>query len=319
MKTIEILVSEISNLTKATTLMEEKISELEGELSSLKGLTSENGATVKKLEKKFDREIKSEDFCMDDSRGTHYKDFKENEMQYKLEKPREEDTQMDAPPVEDMDQDFQFDGQFDLEENSNPEHKKFLKKCFQEKIGIPMNQARSINIFNFDETLIAKGFDRVVTTWQGMFWEHSREDICCRNLTRVEYPMEGVERWRANGVILFKLTKPDIRIYPRAHRLAVNPPKGFTGNCNPLTVGKWYSHVYQTKVQINKEPKTIQSRVMAKELKKICGNAYRPRRYDLEPKTKKNVVNQTGRMREVNHNHLLTFNPCHSYKLCHHI
>ena len=42
----------------------------------------------------------------------------------------------------------------------------------------------------------------------------------------------------------------------------------------------WYSHVYQTKVQVDKDLKTLHSKKIAQELKSMCGNAYRPRKFD---------------------------------------
>ena len=163
-----------------------------------------------------------------------------------------------------------------------PNNIDFLNTSFQEQIGVPMNEPQSMNIFNFDETLIAKGYDRVVTTWQGMFWENSREDICFKNVRKVEYTAEGFEGWKAKWVNVFRLTKPNRRTKPRAHRFAVIPPNGFQGRCNPLKVGKFYTHVYQTKVQVGREMRTLHSKRMAKELKILCGNAYHPRKYDLE-------------------------------------
>ena len=79
-----------------------------------------------------------------------------------------------------------------------------------------------------------------------------------------------------------RLTKPDRRAKPRAHRFAVIPPNGFQGKCNPLKVGEFYTHVYQTKVQVRREMRTLHSKRMTKELKILCGNAYHPRKYDLE-------------------------------------
>ena len=82
--------------------------------------------------------------------------------------------------------------------------------------------------------LIAKGFQRVVITWQGMYWEHSKDDICFRNLNKVEYTEDGFECWKTDGVQIFRVTKPIKRNKPRAHRFAVNPPKSFVGCSNPL-------------------------------------------------------------------------------------
>ena len=117
-----------------------------------------------------------------------------------------------------------------------------------------------------------------------MFWEHYKDDICFGNLSKIEFTVDGIEGWRANGVSVFRHTKPDKQTKPRAHRFAVNPPVGFVGSCNPLRVGKWYSHLYQTKVQVKKELKTLHSRQMAMELKRICGHNYCPRKYDIGTK-----------------------------------
>ena len=58
----------------------------------------------------------------------------------------------------------------------------------------------------------------------------------------------------------------------------------------------WYSHVYQTKIQVNKDLKTLHSKRIAQELKRLCGNAYRPRKFDLE-------------VRGVNTNNILNLPP----------
>ena len=105
--------------------------------------------------------------------------------------------------------------------------------------------------------------------------------------------MEGFEGWKAKGASVFRLTKPDRRGKPRAHRFAVYPPNGFRGRCNPLKVGKFYTHVYQTKVQVGRELRTLHSKRMAKELQSLCGNSYHPRKFDLEEF--KSPVNSSGR------------------------
>ena len=51
------------------------------------------------------------------------------------------------------------------------DHLEFLKSCFEEQIGIPFYQAQSKKIYNFDDVLIAKGFNKAVVTWQGLFCE----------------------------------------------------------------------------------------------------------------------------------------------------
>ena len=201
-------------------------------------------------------------------------------------------------PVEELNNDVEMKEEPNTSDNNIPPNFSYLTKRFKEQIGVPMNRPMSMNIFNFDETLIAKGFDRVVTTWQGMFWEHSKEDICFRNLSKVVYSVDGVEGWRANGVSVFRLTQPDRRSRPRAHRFAVNPPAGFNGKCNPLRVGKFYSHIYQTKVQVGRELRTLRSKHMALELKKMFGNEYRPRKFDIIVRT--NHKSPVARQRHLN-------------------
>ena len=51
-----------------------------------------------------------------------------------------------------------------LKTEQMPENFELLKKSFQNQIGVPLNRPQSLNIFNFDEKLIAKGFERVVIT-----------------------------------------------------------------------------------------------------------------------------------------------------------
>ena len=70
---------------------------------------------------------------------------------------------------------------YSLKTEQLPDNFELLKKSFQNQIGIPLDSPQCMNIFNFDEKLIAKGFERVVITWQGMYWEHSKDDICFRN------------------------------------------------------------------------------------------------------------------------------------------
>ena len=97
-----------------------------------------------------------------------------------------------------------------------------------------------------------------------MFWEHSHDDISFRNLKKDKFSTEGFESWSARGVKVFRVTKPCRRSKPFAHRFAVIPPDNFRGVCNPLEVGKYYSHIYQTKVLVGGEMRTLRSKLMAR-------------------------------------------------------
>ena len=63
-------------------------------------------------------------------------------------------------------------------------------------------------------------------------------------------PNTDIQTWSAKGMRVFKLTKSDLRGKPPPHVLAVNQPAGFSNPCNPLMVGKYYAHLYHTKVEV---------------------------------------------------------------------
>ena len=84
-------------------------------------------------------------------------------------------------------------------------------------------------------------------------------------------PTKGFKIWSAKGVGVYRVIKPFRRTKPFAHRFAVIPPNHFRGVCNPLEVGKYNSHVYQTKVLIGRDMRTLKSKLMARELKLLCG------------------------------------------------
>ena len=282
-KTIVIFLNQIKELTSVTHLLSDKICGLEEKVDFVNQTNLVNGKLLKLVNEKLDKSITDEasnskwqkDQLKSEFRGGNW-DKKEVKI---VTHTTNEDREVEQSKlVEKMAID---ELECTQSKTTVPSNIEYLHKSFQEQIGISMNKPQSRNIFNFDEMLIAKGFDRAVATFQGLFWEHSREDICWKNLKRTEFPMDGVVCWKANGVQVFRLTRPDTRSKPRAHRFAVNPPDDYEGECNPLKVGKFYSHIYQTKVQVGRELRTLHSKRMALELKKMCGNEYRPRKFDL--------------------------------------
>ena len=79
-----------------------------------------------------------------------------------------------------------------------------------------------------------------------------------------------------------ELTEAEKRSKRRPHSFAVNPPRGFVGSCNPLDVTKYYAHVYQTKVEVkSNDRRTLQSKRMARDLKRLFGDQYNPRPGDI--------------------------------------
>ena len=100
-------------------------------------------------------------------------------------------------------------------------------------------------------------------------------------LTRDEWSPDGKECWRSRGVQGFRLTRPDHRRTPRAHRFALRTPTDFTGRCNPLLANKWYIHAYQVRFVAGNRERSLNSRVMASALKRMYPDEYHPRGKDL--------------------------------------
>ena len=79
--------------------------------------------------------------------------------------------QMDDSPIEDSQM-----------PESRPEHADYLEDCFINRIGLSPNQRQEVNITAFDGVLVAKGFNRIVPTYQGYFIELEKKDIVTTRL-----------------------------------------------------------------------------------------------------------------------------------------
>ena len=170
------------------------------------------------------------------------------------------------------------------EETDSPLHFKWLESEFKKRFQLPINIPQKKNIWSYDGTLIARGWNKIETTYQGMYFEIDEKDIAFGNLLREDRHDEIVLSTR--GVRIFSLKSPDTRSIPRPHRFAVSPPVGYKQHCNPLIPGRFYAHVYQTKVETSENVvTTLQSKWTARELRKICVNNYLPIRNDLDDST----------------------------------
>ena len=83
-------------------------------------------------------------------------------------------------------------------------------------------QHQKKNIRSFKNALIATGYDRVVLTWQGMFYEVSQEDIALEDLVKKSATDAGVSKWVYEGVTVFRWDE-SFRHVLRPHRLAMRP------------------------------------------------------------------------------------------------
>ena len=80
----------------------------------------------------------------------------------------------------------------------------YLEDSFREQIGLPLHKPSKTKIFNFDDVLIANGYNDVVVTWQGLFWEIDHDDIAFWNLSRDQRHNSEAQVWSAKGVRIFK-------------------------------------------------------------------------------------------------------------------
>ena len=87
-----------------------------------------------------------------------------------------------------------------------PEHADYLEDCFINRIGLSPNQPQEVSITSFDGVLVAKGYNRIVTTYQGYFIEIEKEDLETALLEPNESPANGEESWLSRGVKVFRLT-----------------------------------------------------------------------------------------------------------------
>ena len=83
------------------------------------------------------------------------------------------------------------------------DHFEYLKKCWNEQIELPLSQPQKRNIYSYKNALVATGYEKILVTWQGMFYEVSDMDIELGNLSRAHSQDYGVQKWVAEGVTVF--------------------------------------------------------------------------------------------------------------------
>ena len=168
------------------------------------------------------------------------------------------------------------------ESHEDRKHFAWLKKQFEQCFGLSTDSYKRRPIYNFDGVKIAEGFNKVVATWQGLYFELKGEDILFENLDRDLNTARGIITYSTKGVQIIKPHREDVRTTPRPHRFAVIPRGNPTQPCNPLQVGKFYVHVYQTKLLMaGNFMKTLNSKSIARTLRQMYGMRYIPRPRDL--------------------------------------
>ena len=160
--------------------------------------------------------------------------------------------------------------------NQKYSQEEYLEECFRKQIGMPTQGPQRINIYNFKNKKVATGYQRVVTTCQGMYFEMTKQQVEWGNLKDRGVTIGGDYRWGTEGITVYKPIKEMPTSTVVRHRFAMLPPKGTYRR--RLKTDRYYIHVYQTK--IGDQRKTLQSRKMAQELRRRYREYYYPREVD---------------------------------------
>ena len=161
-------------------------------------------------------------------------------------------------------------------------HFNYLRKCWEEQIALPLAGPQKRNMYSFKNALVATGYDKIVITWQGMFYEVSEDNIELGNMTRKISPDDEVCKWVTEGVTVFKW-KPHHRHILRRHRFAIRSLKPGWMDRKVFKPTKYYIHVYQTKIERAwNDLRTLHSRTMAQHLSQNWGRQYWPRSIDIK-------------------------------------
>ena len=78
---------------------------------------------------------------------------------------------------------------------AKPKHFGYLEKKFINTFGLPIETGRMCTISSFDGVALAAGYEKVVITWQGMYFRLRAQDIFWGNLNRRDNPGSKVITW----------------------------------------------------------------------------------------------------------------------------
>ena len=85
----------------------------------------------------------------------------------------------------------------------NIPHKSYLEECFRKQKGRTTEKPQRCDIYNFTNKRIAKGYQRILTACQGMYYEISDEQIDWTHWNDKRSTVCGDWCWRAGGVSLY--------------------------------------------------------------------------------------------------------------------
>ena len=160
-------------------------------------------------------------------------------------------------------------------------HRRFLEECFSRQIGLPIHKRQTKNIYSFTNMMVSKGYTKVVTTYQGMYYEMEKEQVNWGSFRDRKITIDGDWCWRSEGVTVYNPSRDRNTRTIVPHRFAIKPRQD-TARCR-LRTDRYYIHVYQTKIGPSK--RTLSSKGIAEELKRRFGGLYMPREIDAQNRT----------------------------------
>ena len=164
------------------------------------------------------------------------------------------------------------------------DHFGYLHSCFQRDVGLPLLEPQTKNICSFANILIATGYERVVCTQQGMYYQLNENDIVFKNLRQKIKTARGEKRWSCEGATVYNWDGSYEHVMQR-HRFAMIASENTQVNFRDIRSNKWYVHVYQTKIEHgHNDLRTLRSREMARYLHNKWKETYWPRNIDIREK-----------------------------------
>ena len=116
----------------------------------------------------------------------------------------------------------------DRTESPEIPHRTFLEDCFNRQIGLPLNKRQTKNIYSFTNKMVAKGYMKVVTTNQGMYYELVKEQVCWESFKDRKITIDGDWCWRSWGVTVYNPARDRTKRTIVPHRFAIRPIKNTT-------------------------------------------------------------------------------------------
>ena len=155
-------------------------------------------------------------------------------------------------------------------------HKEYLEGCYKRQIRLPLTEKQNVSIYSYTDHRVAKGYQKVVTTCQGMYFELKKDQVVWSKLPKKRMTIGGDLCWRGEGVSVYKPTSDRVTRPIVPHRFAINLT--YTVPRSQLKTDRYYMHIYQTK--IGPDRRTLRSREMVQEMKRRFKKLYWPRPVD---------------------------------------